>query len=306
MGSEFLNKQMQMRGSEYERRTGCPGASAGASLNPEDKTKRLPGKAEPERSRQAYGQESGGQRELSMSQQMILQKQVVDRCDINFGGVASEQNTWLLLWKRVLDLALIVAVLPGLLILGVGTALVVMCGSRGPVLFRQRRVGYKGREFICYKFRTMQVDAETRTHRDHFHHLMGSEVPMTKLDARSDPRLIPLGAMLRATGLDELPQLINVVRGEMSLVGPRPCIPYEYELYEPWQRRRFDAVPGLTGLWQVSGKNRTTFNEMIRLDIKYSESVGPWPHLKIILRTLPALWQQCLESRAPKRRQAEA
>src|ERR1035437_870928 len=221
-------------------------------------------------------------------------------------GVPSEHTAGLPLWKRVLDLALIVVVSPALLILGAGVALVVMCGSRGPVFFRQRRVGHKGREFDCYKFRTMHVDAETRTHRDHFRHLMGTEVPMTKLDARSDPRLIPLGALLRATGLDELPQLLNVVRGEMSLVGPRPCIPYEYELYQPWQRRRFDAVPGLTGLWQVSGKNRTTFNEMIRLDIKYSESVGPWPHLKIILRTLPALWQQCLESRAPKRRQAEA
>ena len=99
---------------------------------------------------------------------------------------------------------------PGLLILGAGVALVVICGSRGPVFFRQRRVGYKGREFTCYKFRTMQVDAETDSHRDHFRQLMEREVPMTKLDARSDPRLVPLGALLRATGLDELPQLINV------------------------------------------------------------------------------------------------
>ena len=99
---------------------------------------------------------------------------------------------------------------------------------------------------------------------------------------------------------------INVVRGEMSLVGPRPCIPYEYELYKPWQRRRFDAVPGLTGLWQVSGKNRTTFNEMIWLDIEYSERTSLWFDVKIILRTLPALWQQCLAARALKRRQAGA
>jgi exopolysaccharide production protein ExoY len=206
----------------------------------------------------------------------------------------------------MLDLALVVALLPGLLILGAGVALVVLCGSRGPVFFRQRRVGYKGREFGCFKFRTMQVDAETRLHREHFRQLICTEAPMTKLDVRSDPRLVPLGALLRATGLDELPQLINVVRGEMSLVGPRPCIPYEYELYEPWQRRRFDAVPGLTGLWQVSGKNRTTFNEMIRLDIEYSERMSLWLDLKIILRTLPALWQQCLECRAPKRTQAGA
>ena len=228
----------------------------------------------------------------------------MERRDISQSGVRVGQTTGLPAWKRILDLALIVAVAPGLLILGVGVALVVICGSRGPVFFRQRRVGYKGREFGCYKFRTMHVNAETASHRDHFCQLMESEVPMTKLDARNDPRLIPLGALLRATGLDELPQLINVVRGEMSLVGPRPCIAYEYERYQPWQRRRFDAVPGLTGLWQVSGKNQTTFNEMIRLDIEYSERASLWLDLQIILRTLPALWQQCLESRAQKRRQA--
>jgi exopolysaccharide production protein ExoY len=230
----------------------------------------------------------------------------MDRWDISLTGVPTDQTTGLPAWKRVLDLALVMAVAPGLLMLGVGMALVVLCGSRGPVLFRQRRVGHKGREFTCYKFRTMQVNADSKSHRDHFRQLMGAEVPMTKLDARSDPRLIPLGAFLRATGLDELPQLINVVRGEMSLVGPRPCIPYEYDPYQPWQRRRFDAVPGLTGLWQVSGKNRTTFNEMIRLDIEYSERLSLWLDLKIILKTLPALWQQCLESRALKRRQAGA
>src|ERR1019366_947490 len=228
----------------------------------------------------------------------------MERSDISHSGVAGEPTTGLPAWKRMLDLALIVAVAPGLLILGVGVALVVICGSRGPIFFRQRRVGYRGHQFDCYKFRTMQVNAETGTHRDHFRHLMGTEVPMTKLDARNDPRLIPLGALLRATGLDELPQLINVVRGEMSLVGPRPCIPYEYELYQPSQRRRCDAVPGLTGLWQVSGKNRTTFNEMIRLDVEYSQRLSLWLDLKIIFQTLPALWQQCLDIRAHKRQQA--
>ncbi len=228
----------------------------------------------------------------------------MDRWDNSLTGAPLDQETGLPAWKRVLDLALIVAVFPGLLIVGVVTALVVICGSRGPVFFRQRRVGYKGRQFDCFKFRTMQVDAESKCHQEHFRQLMCNDVPMTKLDARSDPRLIPLGAVLRATGLDELPQIINVVRGEMSLVGPRPCIPYEYEHYQPWQLRRFNAVPGLTGLWQVSGKNRTTFNEMIRLDIEYSERVNLWLDLKIMLKTLPALWQQCRDSRARKRTQA--
>jgi lipopolysaccharide/colanic/teichoic acid biosynthesis glycosyltransferase len=128
---------------------------------------------------------------------------------------------------------------------------------------------------------------------------------MTKLDARSDPRLIPFGAALRATGLDELPQILNVLRGEMSIVGPRPCIPYEYELYEPWHRRRFDAVPGLTGLWQVSGKNRTTFDQMIRLDIDYAERASLWLDLTIMLKTLPALITQCVDINLERRKQTE-
>lgn len=229
----------------------------------------------------------------------------MERRDISQGTRPGERTTGLPTWKRLLDLILIVAAAPGLLVLGGVAALVVICGSRGPIFFRQRRVGYKGREFNCFKFRTMQMDAEVGTHRDHFHRLMGTEVPMTKLDAHKDPRLVPLGSLLRVTGLDELPQVINILRGEMSLVGPRPCIPYEYEAYQPWQQRRFDAVPGVTGLWQVSGKNRTTFNEMIRLDIAYSERMSLRLDLKIILKTLPALWQQCLDSRALKRRQAE-
>jgi exopolysaccharide production protein ExoY len=234
---------------------------------------------------------------------MILQKESMGWRAISPSGVRMEQTPGLPVWKRLLDLAFILAIAPGMAILGAGVAFLVCCGSRGPVLFRQRRVGYKGREFMCYKFRTMRVDAEASPHRDHFCRLMESDVPMTKLDAQSDPRLVPLGAALRATGLDELPQLINILRGEMSLVGPRPCIPYEYEHYQPWQRRRFAAVPGLTGLWQVSGKNRTTFNEMIRLDIEYSERKSLWLDLKIILKTIPALWQQCLDSRALKPRQ---
>src|SRR5512139_138667 len=219
----------------------------------------------------------------------------MNRRDTSHRGAPEQGAAGLPLWKRAFDLAVILILLPGLLILGGAVALLVACGSRGPVFFRQRRVGQRGREFLLYKFRTMRVDAEARPHRDHFLHLMESEVPMTKLDTRNDPRLVPFGALLRATGLDELPQLLNVVRGEMSIVGPRPCIPYEYEQYKPWQRWRLDAVPGLTGLWQVSGKNRTTFNEMVCLDIQYSKRLSLGLDLKIIARTLPALWRQCLE-----------
>lgn len=201
------------------------------------------------------------------------------------------------LWKRLLDLAGILILLPGLLIVGAVVAALVKCGSRGPVFFCQRRVGYKGRQFTCYKFRTMHVDSETDSHRNHMRQLMSIDVPMTKLDMQSDPRLIPFGAVLRSTGLDELPQFINVLRGEMSIVGPRPCIPYEYERYEPWQRKRFDAIPGLTGLWQVSGKNRTTFTEMIQLDIEYAKRSSLLLDLRILLLTVPAVWGQYQDMR---------
>jgi len=107
----------------------------------------------------------------------------------------------------------------------------------------------------------------------------------------------PLGGLIRATGLDELPQIFNVLRGEMSLVGPRPCTPYEYEEYLPWQKERFDALPGLTGLWQVSGKNKTTFQEMIDLDIEYIEVMSPAMDLKIMAMTPTALFEQVISSR---------
>jgi lipopolysaccharide/colanic/teichoic acid biosynthesis glycosyltransferase len=225
---------------------------------------------------------------------MECQESAADRGEVRMGS-------GLPVWKRTLDLALMALCAPGLLLIGSVVALIIKCGSRGPLLFRQTRVGYRGREFTCFKFRTMKTDAETESHRRHTQQLIKSSDPMHKLDSRKDPRLIPLGRLIRAGGLDELPQLINVLRGDMSLVGPRPCIPYEYEMYEPWHRRRFEAVPGLTGLWQVSGKNRTTFDEMIRLDIAYAEQLNLWLDLKILLRTPAALWGQYRDLRGARR-----
>jgi lipopolysaccharide/colanic/teichoic acid biosynthesis glycosyltransferase len=216
----------------------------------------------------------------------------------NMTSVASGLNNGIPRWKRGLDLVIIVLFAPALVVVGGLVAAVIKTGSRGPVLFRQRRVGYRGQQFTCFKFRTMHVGAETKSHQGHTAQLIKSEAPMTKLDAVNDPRVIPFGSILRATGLDELPQMLNVLQGEMSLVGPRPCIPYEYEMYEAWQRRRFNAAPGLTGLWQVSGKNRTTFNQMINLDIEYSERANLGLDLKIIIKTVPALVAQCLDQRA--------
>jgi lipopolysaccharide/colanic/teichoic acid biosynthesis glycosyltransferase len=188
-----------------------------------------------------------------------------------------------------MDLLITVAVLPVLIPLVLSIALLIKVVSRGPVLFRQDRIGYYGRPFVCLKFRTMRVDASTAVHQGYFKQLMNSDEPMTKMDTMGDPRLIPFGSVLRATGLDELPQLLNVWRGEMSIVGPRPCTPFEYSNYRPWQKQRFHAFPGLTGLWQVSGKNKTTFNEMIRFDILYAEKKSLWLDLKIILKTFPVV-----------------
>jgi len=178
-------------------------------------------------------------------------------------------------------------------------SLAIMVVSPGPILFRQERIGYRGRRFSCLKFRTMLVGADTAVHKSHLHSLMNSRAPMKKLDVAGDPRLIPLGALLRSTGLDELPQIINVLRGDMSLVGPRPCVPYEYEAYRPWQKERIKGLPGLTGLWQVSGKNKTTFDEMIHLDISYLRSKSIWLDLGIMLKTAPALLQQVKELLTP-------
>jgi lipopolysaccharide/colanic/teichoic acid biosynthesis glycosyltransferase len=166
----------------------------------------------------------------------------------------------------------------------------------GPVFFFQERVGYLGRRFRCYKFRTMFVGADTRIHRAYCEKLIHSSHPWSKMDHLGDSRLIFGGRLIRAAGLDELPQLINVLRGEMSLIGPRPCLPYEYDQYLPWQRERFSTLPGLTGLWQVSGKNETTFDEMIRLDIDYAQNKSWSLDLKIFLLTFPTLLNQILFS----------
>ena len=204
-------------------------------------------------------------------------------------------------WKRALDLAACLLALP---VLGPGTVvmfLLTKCFAPGPVLFRQERIGHRGRRFMIYKIRTMKVGADCSIHQDYCKNLIRTNAPMVKLDSHGDARLIPLAWLLRAAGLDELPQIINVLRGEMSLVGPRPCLPAEFAQYASWQRQRCDARPGLTGLWQVSGKNRTTFEQMLRLDIKYAREFSPGLDLKIIFLTLPCLLSQLRESLRARR-----
>src|SRR6266478_260657 len=161
--------------------------------------------------------------------------------------------------------------------------LVTRIASPGPIFYRQERIGFGGRHFFISKFRTMKLSAETQVHERHFEEFMRVDCPMTKLDVYGDPRLAPFGRILRASGLDELPQILNVLKGEMSLVGPRPCTLHEFQRYEPWQKERFDAPAGLTGYWQVNGKNKTTFREMINMDVFYGRNMSLRLDLAIIL-----------------------
>ena len=195
-------------------------------------------------------------------------------------------------WKRAVDIVGALLALILLMPLFLIVALLIKIVSPGPILFRQERIGYLGKVFTIWKFRTMHVNADTAVHQNHLSELIKNEKEMRKLDEGTDDRIIPFGKILRATAIDELPQLINVLVGDMSLVGPRPCIPYEAREYDPWQTRRFDTVPGLTGLWQVSGKNRTTFKEMIRLDVAYAKKRAFLLDVKIFLKTIPAIVDQ--------------
>ena len=192
------------------------------------------------------------------------------------------------MWKRAID---IFGSLFGLLILSpllLALAVLIKIVSPGPVFFSQKRVGYLGRPFTMFKFRTMTVNADKTLHENHVTDLIQNGKPLIKMDGR-DPRIFPLGKFLRLTGLDELPQLVNVLRGEMSLVGPRPELPCSLQYCEPWQTRRFDTKPGLSGLWQVSGKTKTTFTEMMRLDICYVKKRSFWLDVLILLKTLPTI-----------------
>lgn len=203
-----------------------------------------------------------------------------------------------------MDVVFCLVMMPFLMIGALAMTIVTRLVSPGPIFYRQVRVGHMGRPFKIYKFRTMTVGADTGVHQSYYKELIGTNAPMTKLDAKGDARLIPGGWILRASGMDELPQILNVLRGEMSLVGPRPCLPAEFEQYQPWQRNRCRAVPGLTGLWQVSGKNRTTFEEMIRLDVKYAETVAFWQDIRIVLLTPVSLFRQVLDTIAGRKASA--
>ncbi len=166
--------------------------------------------------------------------------------------------------------------------------------DRGPALFRQTRIGLGGRPFVMYKFRTMRTGASDEIHRAYVRRLLTEDEPppggtsgLYKLDR--DPRITRVGAVLRRTSIDELPQLFNVLRGQMSLVGPRPALPWEAELFTDWHRARLLVPPGVTGLWQISGRNRLTMRQGLDLDIEYLKRQSFALDLLILLKTIPAV-----------------
>ena len=200
--------------------------------------------------------------------------------------------------KRASDLLIATLALLILAPLWLLIALLIKLDSRGAIFYKQERVGMDGRLFLFYKFRTMHAGVNDAEHRDFQVRYIrgqpdsnqGDEVrPAYKI--RDDRRVTRLGRILRKTSLDELPQLFNVLRGDMSVVGPRPPIPYEVESYELWHRKRLDMKPGITGLWQVSGRNRLPFDEMVRMDLYYIENWSLLLDLKIILQTMPVMWK---------------
>lgn len=197
--------------------------------------------------------------------------------------------------KRLIDvslsLVLIVMISPLLLLLWC----LVRLTSSGPAFFRQERVGRNMRSFTMLKLRTMYVDNHDQIHRNYVTHLLSADEPTAAGDnglfkLEQDPRVTRLGVWLRRTSLDELPQLLNVLRGEMSLVGPRPVLPWEAELFEERYRRRFLVKPGISGLWQVSGRSRLTMREALELDIEYADRQSLALDLSIILRTVPTVF----------------
>ncbi len=187
--------------------------------------------------------------------------------------------------KRTIDLALTLAFMPILLPVMALVALAIKLDSRGPVFFKQKRMGRDDREFQIIKFRTMSVDAESR--RDELLDQNEATGPLFKL--KSDPRVTRIGSFLRSTSLDELPQLINVLRGEMALVGPRPFVTHEDAEITGWARQRLDVTPGLTGLWQIGGRSDMSFDEMLRLDHLYVTRWSLGWDIRILLKTIPAV-----------------
>jgi lipopolysaccharide/colanic/teichoic acid biosynthesis glycosyltransferase len=200
--------------------------------------------------------------------------------------------------KRLMDVAGSAVALVLFAPLFLGIAVAIKATSKGPVFFRQRRIGQHGVPFVFLKFRSMFTGNDASNHKEYVQKLIAGKAERHPSNGAAegvfkltkDPRITRVGAFLRRTSLDELPQFVNVLKGEMSLVGPRPPVPYEVKAYDFWHRRRLlEAKPGITGLWQVSGRSRVTFDEMVRLDLRYARTWSPWVDIKILVRTPAAV-----------------
>ncbi len=200
--------------------------------------------------------------------------------------------------KRMIDVLGSISLLALLSPVFLAIAVAVKLTSEGPVLFRQKRIGEHGTPFTFLKFRSMYTDNDSSQHKKYVRQLIAGQAAKQPTDGNgegvfkltNDPRITPVGSFLRRTSLDELPQFLNVLRGEMSLVGPRPPVPYEVEAYATWHRRRLlEAKPGITGLWQIQGRSRVGFDDMVRLDLRYARNCSPWLDLKILMQTPKAV-----------------
>ncbi len=197
-------------------------------------------------------------------------------------------------YKRIVDIVITLILLPFLLLVSLVVAVLIRLDLKGSVLFKQRRVGLNGAEFYVYKFRSMYVNSDEATHREAVKLYMNGQALSNGTSGNThklvdDPRVTRVGRFIRKTSIDELPQFINVLRGEMSLVGPRPPIPYEVEHYSARDLLRLCGKPGLTGLWQVYGRSRVPFAEMVELDIEYLRRQSIWQDLKLIVLTVPVM-----------------
>jgi lipopolysaccharide/colanic/teichoic acid biosynthesis glycosyltransferase len=198
------------------------------------------------------------------------------------------KDTSTVILKKALDVSGSLAALLLLSPLFIIISVLIKLTSPGPVFFRQKRIGQFGEEFSFLKFRSMYADSDPSIHREYIRKLIDRKVDHSDgtYKIKNDPRITSIGRFLRKSSLDELPQFINVLRGDMSLVGPRPPIRYEFEEYSLWHRRRvLEAKPGITGAWQVDGRSRTTFDEMVRMDLRYIRNQSLWLDIRILLRT---------------------
>jgi len=206
-------------------------------------------------------------------------------------GRLHSEPRWVAVPRRSIDVVFSLGLLIVLAPVMIAIAIAIRIDSQGPALFRQRRVGYRGRTFTVLKFRSMCLDADPERHREYVTSLIrgtNTQPDPTGKDLYKltvDQRITRVGRWIRRWSLDELPQLVNVLGGTMAIVGPRPAIPYEVEEYPTWYLRRFDVKPGLTGLWQVNGRNERTYEEMVRLDVEYAERRSLFLDLSILART---------------------